>query len=211
MSGVTQVGSVKFLFNEKGMLLKGAHKIEGVTFCSNQSSGVVAKGFVTITENTDTTAQTATTTVVPVTKKYYTDENGIAFIGFNNINNKNYFFNNDGVMKCSEIIEVDGKKYAFSESGASASGWITIDKNRYLTDSQGVLTYGWAEKEGYKYYLGKDGVMQKGLQTIDEKQYFFNENGVLQADKKIEINGAVYHADEQGVLTLVTPATTKGK
>ena len=153
--------------------------------------------------------RTAAATVAPVTKKYYTDENGIAFIGFNNINNKNYFFNNDGVMKCGEIIEVDGKKYALSESGASASGWITIDKNRYLTDSQGVLTYGWAEKEGYKYYLDDNGIMQTGLRDIDTNLYYFNDNGVLQADKTLTIDGTKYKADESGVLTVVTPTSTE--
>ena len=96
-------------------------------------------------------------------KMYFDLEDYTAAIGFKEINENMYLFNDDGVMQnYAGTTIVNGKKYWFSDKDASLkTGWLYLGQMKLFFDTK---TY-----EGYV----------NGIYTIDNKKYVFDQNGVV--------------------------------
>lgn len=135
-----------------------------------------------------------------------------------------YFLAQDGKMQTG-WLEEGGSRYYLSPSGVMKTGWIQPDGNWYFLNGSGEMKTGWICPDGNWYYLGKDGKMQTGLVnvnekwywlesdgrmaegrvTIDGKDYYFDSaaGGAMAAGQDVTIDGAVYRAGADGVLTPV--------
>ena len=87
--------------------------------------------------------------------KYYIF--GVPQIGMQTINNKEYYFNQDGIMQ---------------------TGLQTINNNGYYFNQAGVMQTGWQTIDGEKYYFGVNGKAMPGYQTINGTKYLFANNGL---------------------------------
>lgn len=95
------------------------------------------------------------------------------------INNKRYYFNENGEMQTG-FIEVNSQKYYLNSDGQAASGWIKIDDNYYYFDSSGMMLKGWLDEGNNRYYLDSNGIMVAGKEiSIDGEKYKFYSNGAL--------------------------------
>lgn len=88
----------------------------------------------------------------------YLDKTGKPLVGWQVIDNKQY--------------------YLIPDAGIKATGWKTISNRRYYFDSDGIMQIGWQEINGATYYLGTDGKMAEGFSTVDGKGYYFGKDGM---------------------------------
>ena len=109
--------------------------------------------------------------------------------GWQTIGSKQYYFNPVGVMAVG-VVEVDGKNYLFSSSGALAkkgswvsTSWKFSDGSTYTywnyAVEDGVPAYGWQTIGGKQYYFDEWGDMVTGIQEIDGVSYVFGADGAL--------------------------------
>ena len=131
-------------------------------------------------------------------KWYHFDENGYMNTGWIQDNNQWYRFNDDGMM-LTDWQEIDGDWYYFNESGVMQSGWMDIDDKWYLFNKHGAMHTGWIQDNEKWYHMSSDGSMDKGWKEIDEEWYMFDEHGVMSTGW-IEDNGTWYYADISGKL-----------
>ena len=75
--------------------------------------------------------------------------------------------------------QIESKWYYFNENGIMQTGWLTQDTKKYYLDSAGVRASGWKKIDSKQYYFNKKGVMQTGWQTIEDEKYFFNSDGTM--------------------------------
>ncbi|MBR2712267.1 MAG: hypothetical protein IKE73_01010, partial [Bacilli bacterium] len=160
----------------------------------------------------------------PDDKKYYSNEEGELYLGFNELNNNRYYFDEEdcslkigwmtlsdnniyysdenGILK-SGVTEIDGKKYLFGVySNKLYYGWATTpDGSKYYSDENGVLKSGVAEIEGKKYLFGvySSKLYYGWATTPDGKVYYTDNEGIIQTGNK-RIDGVDYAFDENGVL-----------
>ena len=108
------------------------------------------------------------------------------------IDEKTYFFDDNGIKMHDTWIMVDGL-YAYLQSdGTMATGDQTIDGVNYHFEENGTLKNGWVDGalykngylatgftdiEGVYYYLSEEGKAISGWQTIDGNRYYFNQDG----------------------------------
>ena len=70
-------------------------------------------------------------------KWYYTDINtGAMKTGFNNVNEKWYYFNESGIMQTGYVV-VDGKTYYMDQSGARLDSGYNPDGHQF--DVNGIM------------------------------------------------------------------------
>jgi glucan-binding YG repeat protein len=102
--------------------------------------------------------------------------------GWQEIENKKYYFLPETGEMATGWQEIESKKYYFlPETGEMATGWQEIEsKKYYFLPETGEMVTGWQEIDERKYYFSfETGVMLQGRQEIDGKAYFFDENGIL--------------------------------
>lgn len=116
---------------------------------------------------------------------YLSPQDGSISRGACTINKRDYFFNQDGILQAGPITRPDGLTcyYNPSDGGAMMHGWINDGTNLY--------------------YAADDGHMVTGVNTINKKAYFFNEHFILQTNQQLTLDGVLYQADAQGVLSPV--------
>ena len=118
--------------------------IVATTMCSCTFRGEDVKAKVEETTPTNPTELVAVSpTPPPVTTDWGEDENGIYYIernnrvyGWKDINEKTYYFNEDGYMHTGWLEKTD-KKYYFNEDGSMAKAIVTIDGKDYHFASNG--------------------------------------------------------------------------
>ena len=201
--GVKTIDNKKYYFNNSGVLQKNGFIYKGDKTYYAESTGELKIGLTTINNNTYyfyETAEMAKGQFVKLNgkiyyfgaasgalqksgwyekdgKKYYEDKTtGEIAVGLKTIDNKQYYFNENGVMAKGEFAKVNGKIYYFG----AASG--ALQKS------------GWYEKDGKKYYEDKTtGEIAVGMKTIDGNTYYFNENGVMQKGTFAKVEGKIYY------------------
>ena len=86
----------------------------------------------------------------------YRQSNGILAKGWQNIDNRWYFFKAD--------------------TSLTHSGWYLIDDEWYYFDSDGKMVTGWLEYKGDRYYLNEDGAMLKNICFIVNGEVYEADN-----------------------------------
>lgn len=95
-------------------------------------------------------------------------------IGWQNINNKTYYYDDNGIPKTG-WIEDNGKYYYCDSSGLMKIGWIEDNNNYYYCSANGSMQTGWVQDNNNWYYLNTDGTMAK---NITKDGYTINSTGV---------------------------------
>lgn len=121
---------------------------------------------------------------------YY--KNGIRRTGWLKTGGRWYYLRpNDGVMVYDCRLEIGGKTYIFTDSGAlSAGGWEYCtrtdpepgwpeDNHWYYANSDGTAKTGWVKSGAYWYYLDPDtgAMLADTTRTIRGTEYTFDADG----------------------------------
>lgn len=117
-----------------------------------------------------------------------------------------WFYGKDGALVTGEMCQIGGKYYYFNYTGRMVTDDERhCDGNYRYFGSDGVLQTGWVKLDGGYKYFTSDGRVT-GLQTINGKQYYFHywNDGYMACNESITIDGVVYIADVNGVLTKKT-------
>ena len=155
---------------------------------------------------------------------YYAGPDGVMATGWLEDNGSHYYLTGSGAMAVG-WVKVDGSWYYMDGSGAMQTGWINDNGTWYYTGPNGVMATGWLEEGGAHYYLRGDGSMATGWREMDGAWYYFDgsgrmatgitqvnglhyyldpSTGRMAADTVLDIGGASYQADSQGVLTQIS-------
>lgn len=106
----------------------------------------------------------------------------IAFAGAWGSDNKGTYYQDDNGEHCRNgWYNVDNKFYYFNNEGYRQSGWISDNGNWYLTsDKTGEMLKGWQKVNNNWYYLQEDGKMlNNGWNLIGNAWYFINGDGSM--------------------------------
>lgn len=154
--------------------------------------------------------QTETTLGWNETHDMYTKEDGSFAIGWQEIDQEMYYFNESGILQCNQWID---NHYVGSDGKMAKSQWI---QDRYV-DSNGVWqpntwvnngkrsyrygdgTYARNKFEvinGSTYYFDADGYMVTGWSTIESNWYYFNASGCMVSNQWI----GNYYLGSDGVM-----------
>ena len=137
--------------------------------------------------------QTETTLGWNETHDMYTKEDGSFAIGWQEIDQEMYYFNESGILQCDQWIDnhyvgLDGKmaknqwindRYVDSNGLRQQNCWVNNDKWLYR---YGDGTYAQNKFEvinGSTYYFDADGYMVTGWSTIESNWYYFNASGCM--------------------------------
>lgn len=146
---------------------------------------------------------------------YYLDATGHTLVGIQTVDEKKYYFDDDGQMVTGWVgdyyfaedgtitigwAEIDGETYYFRPDGIMAKSWQEIGIETYYFLPNGVLAKGWQEIGEETYYFLVSGTMARGWQNIDGKRYHFGENGLRTCGDSIYIDGEYYCFDDNGVM-----------
>ena len=135
--------------------------------------------------------------------KMYFDENSNFVTGWQVIDNKLYYFKNNGIMQTGSQT-IFGATYNFddntgalidSNSYESGSNWILIDNKYYYLNDDKTVAIGWKRIGSRYYYFNDNGIMLTGWQVINNKLYYFKSNGIMQTGLQT-ISGATYTFDD---------------
>lgn len=115
--------------------------------------------------------------------RLYFDENAeyAAATGLYEIQGETYYFDENGVMRTSEMPVVNGKKYYIQSNGIARKGWLQLSSQWRLycnpADGGAVVT-GLYDIEGKTYYFDENGVMRRScMLVINGKKYMFTQDG----------------------------------
>ncbi len=147
---------------------------------------------------------------------WWNDKESSYSVGWENINNTWYYFNQDGYMKTGWVndngtwyytdasgamktgwVNDGGNWYYTSQSGSMQTGWINDNGTWYYTDNSGSMKTGWVSDNGKWYYTSSNGAMQTGVVKVDNKVYSLGQNGEMQKGNVI-IEGKTYTFSESG-------------
>lgn len=99
---------------------------------------------------------------------YYFGEDGVKVTGWQQINNKTYYFNKKGIMQ--------------------KNTWKKQGEDRYYLGKKGAALVGWQEVKKKKYYFEGDGRMATGEVKIGLAHYTFDEEGQVVSKKEMDID-----------------------
>ena len=157
----------------------------------------------------------------------YTDSNGKTKVGyFNDDGTRNttktgwaakdgkvYRFNNGELMKGSQFVNVDGKKYRLDSDGSRATNtWRKVGNNLYYFNKDGQALTGLQTVNGKKFYFDKNGVNRRGLQTVGSSRYYFNsKNGAMESNVWRQVGNGLYYFGSNGKAASGWFKTSSGK
>ncbi|MDF7636970.1 glycoside hydrolase family 70 protein [Leuconostocaceae bacterium ESL0958] len=139
---------------------------------------------------------------------YYTDADGRAVQGIQNIHGQELDFGNDGTYYLRSTGYLwDGSAanggYRWYEAGQLYTGFRYYYGTYYWFVNGVRQNAGWREAWGMKYYTDDNGRAVQGLQNIDGKLYYFGDNGTynLRTNQTVKVNEQEYRANDDGSLT----------
>ncbi|WP_165329244.1 KxYKxGKxW signal peptide domain-containing protein [Streptococcus tangpeifui] len=138
---------------------------------------------------------------------YFLDANKQKVTGWQTIDGKKFYFNQDGSQVRGNIAENNGKIYYLDKDNGQVITdkiGITPDSKAYYfaEDGSRLDVTGLHEVNGKTYYFNDDFSIAdskgfSGWQTIDNKQVYFNK-GYQVTDGFADIDGKTYYFDENG-------------
>ena len=137
--------------------------------------------------------QTETTMGWNETHDMYTKEDGSFAIGWQEIDQEMYYFNESGILQCDQWID---NHYVGFDGKMAKNQWINdryVDsnglwqQNRWVNNGKWLYRYGdgtYASNKfevinGSTYYFDADGYMVTGWSTIESNWYYFNASGCM--------------------------------
>ena len=82
------------------------------------------------------------------------------------------------------------------------TGWLDDGGNKYYLRGSGAMATGWREMEGAWYYFDGSGAMAKGLVEVGGLHYYLDPStGIMAAGTVLDINGTLFQANGEGVLS----------
>ncbi|MCB7320232.1 GH25 family lysozyme [Lacrimispora sp. 210928-DFI.3.58] len=133
--------------------------------------------------------------------RYYLDPSGARAAGWRQENGSWYYFDGSGVLAKGWIN--DGGIWYYSNSeGVMQTGWLDDGGNKYYLRGSGAMATGWREMEGAWYYFDGSGAMAKGLVEVGGLHYYLDPStGIMAAGTVLDINGTLFQANGEGVLS----------
>ena len=127
------------------------------------------------------------------THDMYTKEDGSFAIGWQEIDQEMYYFNESGILQCNQWID---NHYVGLDGKMAKNQWINdryVDsnglwqQNRWVNNGKWLYRYGdgtYAQNKfevinGSTYYFDADGYMVTGWSTIESNWYYFNASGCM--------------------------------
>ena len=159
--------------SDGAMCFGGLKKVGEVLYCFDKN-GILVNGWYNVIYEGDSLGW------------FYCNE-GVVITGWKQINNVWYYF--DPVthyMSSNTILDINGKKYKFAESGAMCVGWSSYQ-------NKGGATMWW--------YSAPDGALyvEKWLFSGGKWYYFGSDAEMIANVKDYVVNGVAYDFDENGV------------
>ena len=130
------------------------------------------------------------------TIRFYDVKTNETLIGWQTIDNEEYYFADKGFLQ-NEWYKEMGLSYYFENDGYLCTGFTEIDGDMYYFNQN--MMVGWQNIDGNTYYFGNDGKMVIGWKTISNAVYYFNEDGTMQTGD-MKIGGKDYSFDENGCM-----------
>lgn len=134
---------------------------------------------------------------------YYIKNGMISSFGWERIGNYWYYFDEyEGSMMSDGIYSINNKEYIFNDKGImQANKWVKLNDNWYHTSASGAVSKGWTKINNQWYYLNEYfGEMETGLISVKNDLYFLNESGVMQSNGWINDYNQWYYAKSSGAL-----------
>ena len=134
-------------------------------------------------------------------KWYYYKADGSLAKSATTIDNKIYFFDNDGVLQIG-WFHMSGSLWSYADKSGvmKQKGWLQDGDNWYYFNFYIMLT-DWRTIGGVKYYFDKtSGKMVTGWQEIDGKWYLFNSSGARLTGWKQSGNNWYYLDPSDGAM-----------
>lgn len=222
-TGLQNIDGKTFLLDEKGMPLKGVHKVEGKSYYFDETTGEKQSytGWKVIDGQLYSFSETSEVTVSQESGwkeidglRYYL-EKGKVHTGWLEDAEKNYYFDPaDGHMMtgwtyisgswfyldeatgvmATGWTEVGGKKYLLSDSGVLQGGWYHDGSHWYYLDPMtGAMHTGWVNVNGSLHYMSEDGIMQGGWLNLDGIWYYLNPTSGALHTGWTNVGGANYY------------------
>lgn len=127
------------------------------------------------------------------THDMYTKEDGSFAIGWQEIDQEMYYFNESGILQCDQWID---NHYVGLDGRMAKNQWINDryvnsnglwQQNRWVNNGKWLYRYGdgtYAQNKfevinGSTYYFDADGYMVTGWSTIESNWYYFNASGCM--------------------------------
>ena len=154
--------------------------------------------------------QTETTLGWNETHDMYTKEDGSFAIGWQEIDQEMYYFNESGILQCDQWID---NHYVGFDGKMAKNQWIQdryVDsnglwqQNRWVNNGKWSYRYGdgtYAQNKfevinGSTYYFDADGYMVTGWSTIESNWYYFNASGCMVTNAWV----GNYYLESDGVM-----------
>ena len=131
-------------------------------------------------------------------KWYYYDNEGNKVTGWKYVVNSWYYFDSTGVMKTG-WQKIGSSWYYLGTDGAMDTGWVKIGTKWYYLNSNGQMLSGWKKIGGEWYYFATSGVMATGWQKLSGSWYYMNSNGIMQ-DGWLKLGKNWYYLGTTGVM-----------
>ena len=206
-----KVGSDIYYNKEDGTYTKGISTINNNQyFFSNdgvlqRNKKLISNGSYYEVNNTGRMTKPANKWVKINNGVYRTLNDGSLAKGVTNINDKDYMFDNNGLLQTNKKMLVNGKYYEVNRIGQVTNPkntWISLRGETYWTGNNGTIAKGPASINGNEYVFdNKTGVMLTNTETITNGRYFrVNAKGVSENPKNswITYKGNKYHTNNQG-------------
>ena len=184
------------VYRKKGGYIYYLNK-NGVLVKTNRFQWQIKNG-KDILVNVDTNKPAVTSAFYRYNKTwYYADSKGLNVTGFKTINDKKYYFNDNGELQVEKWINISDKYYRTNAKGVIQTGFKKINDKMYHFADNGIMHTGWRKINDKYYYFNSNGVMRTGWQKIDGHYYYFSNGGVMLTGWRT-INGKKYYLTPSG-------------
>ena len=129
--------------------------------------------------------------------------------GWQTVNKKNYYFDQDGKQHYGFLKLSDGTYFLSRVDGTKRTGYFSIDYDYYYFDSTGKMQTGIQTVKGKKYFFNSNGKQDNGLQKWNGHYYFFSRVNNEMRTGLFQIDYVLHYFKEDG--TAYNGIYTKGK